>query len=315
MRVVIALGGNALLQRGQELSAENQRINVKRAAKAIAAVINAGHEVIISHGNGPQVGLMALQNAAYTAGSLYPLDVLSAESIGMIGYLIEQELANLFAREKLFATLLTQIEVDPDDPAFLTPSKPIGPIYSKEEAQAIAKAQGWTIGKDGANFRRLVPSPTPRRILQIDVVKLLLKAGVVVICAGGGGIPVIRLQDGSYTGSEAVIDKDRTSALLGSGLDADALLMLTDVDGVYRDWGTPGQTLLRSLSPAAARNHAFAAGSIGPKVEAAASFVTAGGRLAGIGRIEDALAMLEGRAGTIMTGAQAAGSAKSARTE
>ena len=298
MRVVVALGGNALLRRGQELSAENQRANITRAASAIAAVIEAGHGVIISHGNGPQVGLLALQNAAYSAGAAYPLDVLCAESAGMIGYLIEQELANRFPAEKRFATLLTRVEVDPGDPAFLSASKPIGPVYSKDEADAVAKRHGWTMGKDGGKHRRVVASPEPKRILQLAAIKLLVDQGVTVICAGGGGVPVIRQEDSRYAGIEAVIDKDRTSALLANAIDADALLMLTDVDAVYRNWGQPGQIRIRHMSLADARTDKFAAGSMGPKVEAAASFIAGGGKRAGIGTLDDALAILEGASGT-----------------
>jgi carbamate kinase len=301
MRVVIALGGNALLRRGQPLSAENQRANVKTAAKAIAAVMEAGHEVVISHGNGPQVGLLALQNAAYKDGSSYPLDVLSAESIGMIGYLIEQELDNLLPDRKLTGTLLTQIEVDPKDPAFDKPSKPIGPVYDEAEALEIGKARGWVMGRDGSKFRRLVASPSPKRIVQIKVIRLLVDHGVTVICAGGGGIPVIRLEDGSFTGIEAVIDKDRASALLAEEIGAQALLMLTDVDGVYLDWGTNRQALINRTTPAEVRKQEFASGSMGPKIEAATAFVDGGGKLAGIGRLQDAVAILNGTAGTGVT--------------
>jgi carbamate kinase len=301
MRVVIALGGNALLKRGQQLSAENQRANVKTAAKAIAGIMEAGHEVVISHGNGPQVGLLALQNAAYKEGSSYPLDVLSAESIGMIGYLIEQELDNLLPDGKLTGTLLTQIEVDPKDPAFDKPSKPIGPVYDEAEALAIGKSRGWVMGRDGNKFRRLVASPLPKRIFQIEVIRLLVNYGVTVICAGGGGIPVIRLEDGSFTGIEAVIDKDRASALLAKEIGAQALLMLTDVDGVYQDWGTSKQSLIARAAPAEILKQEFASGSMGPKVEAAAGFVDGGGNLAGIGRLEDAAAILKGNAGTLVT--------------
>ena len=301
MRVVIALGGNALLKRGQQLSAENQRANVKTAAKAIFGIMDAGHEVVISHGNGPQVGLLALQNAAYKEGSSYPLDVLSAESIGMIGYLIEQELDNLLPAGKLTGTLLTQIEVDPKDLAFDKPSKPIGPVYEEAEALEISKARGWVMGRDGSKFRRMVASPLPKRIFQIEVIRLLVDHGVTVICAGGGGIPVIRQSDGSFIGIEAVIDKDRASALLASEIGAQALLMLTDVDGVYQDWGTSKQTLITRAASADLRKQEFASGSMGPKVEAAAAFVDGGGNLAGIGRLEDAAAILKGNAGTLVT--------------
>ena len=257
--------------------------------------------MVISHGNGPQVGLLALQNAAYKEGSSYPLDVLSAESIGMIGYLIEQELDNLLPDGKLTGTLLTQIEVDPEDPAFGKPSKPIGPVYDEAEAMAIGKTRGWVMGRDGNKFRRLVASPLPKRIFQIEVIRLLVDHGVTVICAGGGGIPVIRLEDGSFTGIEAVIDKDRASALLAKEIGAQALLMLTDVDGVYLGWGTSMQRIINRATPAEILEQEFASGSMGPKVEAAAAFVDGGGKLAGIGRLEDAAAILNGTAGTLVT--------------
>jgi carbamate kinase len=300
MRVVIALGGNALLRRGEILSSENQRANAARAAASIANVINAGHEVIVTHGNGPQVGLMALQDAAYDRSVASPFDVLIAESAGMIGYLIEQELANLFAPEKLFATVLTEIEIDPQDPAFLNPAKPVGPVYGKEAAGLLAKEQGWTIGPDGDNYRRLVASPLPKRILRIEVIEMLVSRGVTLICAGGGGIPVRRLEGGQYIGVEAVIDKDRTSALLATQIRADALLIMTDVDGVFRDWGTPKQTQINLMKAADIRSSDYPAGSMGPKLEAAVSFVNAGEKFSGIGKLDDALAILEGRAGTII---------------
>lgn len=301
MRVVVALGGNALLRRGQPLSAENQRVNAKVAAKAIVGIIVAGHQVVISHGNGPQVGLLALQNAAYKEGSSYPLDVLSAESIGMIGYIIEQELDNLLPEGKLTGTLLTQIEVDPKDPGFDKPTKPIGPVYDEVEAIAIGKARGWVMGQDGNKFRRLVASPLPKRIFQIEVIRLLVDHGVTVICVGGGGIPAIRQTDGSYTGIEAVIDKDHASAFLARALKADALLMLTDVAAVFRDFGTDHAVPLARLTPYDAANLALPEGSMAPKVAAACDFVNGGGKLAGIGRLEDAVAILNGTAGTLVT--------------
>ena len=300
MRVVIALGGNALLRRGEILSSENQRANAACAAASIAKVVEAGHEVIVTHGNGPQVGLMALQDAAYDRNVASPLDVLIAESAGMIGYHIEQALANLFPPEKLFATVLTSIEVDPKDKAFLKPTKPVGPVYTADEASRLAKAYGWTIGLDGTKFRRLVASPQPKRILRIEVIKLLISQAVTVICAGGGGIPVIALEDGKHAGVEAVIDKDRSSALLAAQIGADALLALTDVEAVFRNWGTKRQVAISLLSPAEARGSDFAEGSMAPKVEAAADFVRSGGKFAGIGMLDDALGILEGKAGTMI---------------
>ena len=300
MRVVIALGGNAILKRGEIMSAENQRQNVKRAALAIGEVIAAGHEVVVTHGNGPQVGLMALQDMAYDQALASPVDVLDAETEGMIGYLIEQELGNVISTQNEIATLLTQVEVDVSDPAFQKPTKPIGPIYDSKEAAALADKHGWVMVPDGSHFRRAVPSPQPKRIFQIEVIRLLVNYGVTVICAGGGGIPVIRLEDGSFTGIEAVIDKDRASGLLAREINADALLMLTDVDGVYLGWGTTQQRRLEFARPDELNSYSFAAGSMGPKVRAAVDFVSGGRRMAGIGRLEDALEILMRRAGTVI---------------
>uniref|UniRef100_Q11G45 Carbamate kinase n=1 Tax=Chelativorans sp. (strain BNC1) TaxID=266779 RepID=Q11G45_CHESB len=301
MLVVIALGGNALLKRGEPFTAENQRANVKRAAAAIAEVVRAGHRVVVCHGNGPQVGLLALQSAAYKPDEAYPLDVLGAETEGMIGYLIEQELENALPKGPGVATLLTQVEVDPADPAFRRPTKPIGPVYEKGEADWMAAARGWTIARDGEKYRRVVASPLPKRIPDIPIIQLLLDQGVIVVCAGGGGIPVIRRPDGGLIGVEAVIDKDRAAELLARGLSADALLMLTDVDAVYRDWGGPNQTAIRTAVPSELDPGDFPAGSMRPKIEAAKAFVRATGGIAGIGALEDALAILERRAGTVFT--------------
>lgn len=300
MRVVIALGGNALLKRGEPLTADSQRSNVKTAARALAAIVWAGHTVIVSHGNGPQVGLLALQTAAYHSTEAYPLDVLDAETEGMIGYLIEQELRNELGADPLIATLLTQIEVDPSDPAFQAPNKPIGPVYDALHAEVEAANHGWSISADGDGFRRIVPSPRPKKILEQAVISFLVDQGVIVICAGGGGIPVIRKADGSFIGVEAVIDKDRASALLAETVAADAFLMLTDVDAVYENWGSAEARPLPSVTPEQLQAQTFAAGSMGPKVEAACTFVGATGGLAGIGQLTDALAILDGKAGTVV---------------
>ena len=300
MRIVVALGGNALLQRGQQPTAENQRANVRAAAAALAPLARE-HELVITHGNGPQVGLLALQDSAYREDVHYPLDVLDAETEGMIGYLVEQEMENLLPAGQRCATLLTQVEVDPRDPAFREPSKPIGPVYAADEARRIAGARGWRIAADGDGFRRVVPSPRPRRILELEVLKLLIENGVIVICAGGGGIPVVRRDDGLLFGVEAVIDKDAASALLARELGARALLMLTDVDAVYRDWGQAEAVALRRISAGEIRRFAFAAGSMAPKVAAACEFVAGSGGFAGIGRLRDAGAILAGEAGTAIT--------------
>ena len=300
MRVVIALGGNALLHRGEPLTAENQRHNVSIAAQALAPLA-ATHDVVISHGNGPQVGLLALQSAAYRPDEAYPLDILDAETEGMIGYLIEQELGNLLPAGRRCATLLTQIEVDAADPAFRHPSKPIGPVYSAPDAQALVQRRGWHIARDGEHYRRVVASPRPLRILELGVIELLVEQGVIVICAGGGGIPTVRRRDGSLVGVEAVIDKDLASALLARALKADALLLLTDVDAVYADWETPQARAIHHASPQALRELAFAPGSMAPKVEAACEFVEHTGHIAGIGRLADVGAILNGTAGTTIS--------------
>ncbi len=300
MLVVAALGGNALLKRGQPLTAENQRANVRIAAKSLAEIVRAGHQLVITHGNGPQVGLLALQGAAYKPVDPYPLDVLGAETGGMIGYMIEQELENALDHAQPVATLLTQVLVDKNDPAFQTPTKFIGPVYTREEAETRARAAGWSIAQDGDKWRRVVASPVPQEIPDMRVLELLLAQGVIVICTGGGGIPVLRQPDGSLIGVEAVIDKDAASALLARDLKADALLLLTDVDGVYRDFGTATQERIGTLTPKEARALDLPAGSMGPKIQAAADFADHGG-LAGIGRLDQAALILEKQAGTCVT--------------
>ena len=305
MRVVVALGGNALLRRGEPLTAENQRANARVACKALAPVA-LEHELVVSHGNGPQVGLLALQGSAYTEVDPYPLDLLGAQTEGMIGYLIQQELGNELPQEKRLASLLTLIEVDPADPAFEDPTKPIGPIYDQDESERLAKDKGWVFKPDGDSFRRVVPSPLPKRIFGIEPVQWILERGSVVICAGGGGIPVMYTDEPApagrqLVGVEAVIDKDLASALLAKDLGADALAIVTNVDAVYSGWGTPEQRAIRRATPEALGGTEFAAGSMGPKVRAACSFVEDTGGLAAIGSIEDTPALLRGEAGTIVT--------------
>jgi len=297
MLVVAALGGNALLKRGEPLTAEVQRKNVTTAALSLAGIVRAGHDLVVTHGNGPQVGLLALQGASYKPDEAYPLDVLGAETEGMIGYMIEQELENALGHDRPVATLLTQVVVDPKDPAFEKPTKFVGPVYDREEAERRAAGAGWSIAPDGDKWRRVVPSPKPLEIPDMRVLKLLLDQGVVVVCAGGGGIPVLRREDGSMVGIEAVIDKDAASALLARQLGADALLLLTDVDAVYRDFGTDQSTALSELTAAEARALDMPAGSMGPKLQAACDFAQAGG-ISGIGRLQDAVAILDGSAGT-----------------
>lgn len=300
MLIVAALGGNALLRRGEPLTARTQRTNVRTAAKSLVGLVRAGHQLVITHGNGPQVGLLALQGAAYKPEEAYPLDVLGAETGGMIGYMIEQEIENALGHDRPVATLLTQVVVDRNDPAFAKPTKFIGPVYNKAEAEARAAAAGWHIAADGDKWRRVVPSPVPKEIPDVHVLKLLLDQNVIVICTGGGGIPVLRRNDGSMTGVEAVIDKDAASALLARELGADALLLLTDVDAVYRDLNTQAAAPIHKIRADQARRLDMPAGSMGPKVIAGASFADTGG-ISGIGRLEDALAILAGQAGTLIT--------------
>ena len=302
MRIVIALGGNALLRRGEPLTLDNQRRNIQTAAKALVPLASR-HELVISHGNGPQVGLLALQSSAYKPGEAYPLDILDAETEGMIGYMIEQELNNLLGTGSRCATLLTQIEVDPNDPAFSHPTKPVGPVYDKTEAEHLAKTRGWNIAADGDRFRRVVPSPRPKRIIELGVIELLLDQGVIVICDGGGGIPTVVREDGALVGIEAVIDKDFASSLLARELEADVLLMLTDVDAVYRNWGSPDACAIKRISSQAIKAFSFEPGSMAPKVEAAIEFVEKTGGIAGIGALEDAQAILDGEAGTLIANA------------
>lgn len=298
MRIVVALGGNALLKRGEPMTYDAQRTNVRIAAVALADLAK-DHQIIVAHGNGPQVGLLALQAASYAPQTLWPLDVLGAETEGMIGYLIEQELMNALPVGAQCATLLTRVEVDRADPAFDQPTKPIGPIYTEDEAKLVRAEHLWSMVSDPTGgLRRVVPSPLPQRILGLAAIRLLVEAGVCVICAGGGGIPVYRGDEGDMHGVEAVIDKDRTAALLAQELKADALLMLTDVAAVMRNWGAPDEAAIRTITPDALDKMDFAAGSMGPKIAAASAFVRAGGQMAGIGTLQDARAILEGRAGT-----------------
>jgi carbamate kinase len=297
MRIVIALGGNALLQRGQPMTAANQRANIRTAAERIALVV-PGNEVVVAHGNGPQVGLLALQSAAYHEVAPYPLDVLGAQTEAMIGYVIEQELGNLLPFETPLATVLTMIEVDPKDPAFQHPTKPIGPVYDRGTAEQRAREDGWAIAPDGDGFRRVVASPEPRRIFELRPIRQLLEMGTVVICAGGGGIPTVYDDHGWLHGVEAVIDKDLASALLARELGADLLVIATDVDGVYADWGTPEQRRLDQVTPEELEPMTLPAGSMGPKVRAACRFVRETGHEAVIGSLSDIADLVDGHGGT-----------------
>ncbi len=299
MRVVVALGGNALLKRGEPMTSENQRTNVRSAAPALAAVAKE-HQLVLSHGNGPQVGLLALQAAAYTEVEAYPLDILGAQTEGMIGYVLEQELGNAMPPDAPLATMLTMVQVDVDDPAFDDPTKFVGPVYTRDQADALRAAKGWVFKPDGDSWRRVVASPEPRHIFEIRPIRWLLEHNVVLICAGGGGVPTTFLPDAEKTlvGVEAVIDKDFASELLAREVAADLFVMATDVDAVYVGWGTPEQQALGRVPVGELRQQTFPAGSMGPKVEAACRFVEATGGRAAIGALTQIQQIVDGDAGT-----------------
>lgn len=307
MRVVVALGGNALQRRGEPMTAENQRNNVKIAARQLAAVTRLGHNLVMCHGNGPQVGLLGLQNDAYSRHvdakvTPYPLDVLGAQTEGMIGYMLEQEMGNELPFEVPMATILTQTEVDANDPAFKNPTKFVGPVYSKEEAEKLAAEKGWTVKADGDYYRRVVPSPKPKRIFEMRPIKWLIEKGVVVIAAGGGGIPTMYDESGKrLVGVEAVIDKDLASSLLAREVGADYFVIATDVSTVFVDWGTPNARAIKQAHPDEMEKLGFAAGSMGPKVEAACEFARLTGKRAVIGALEDIEKIVKGEAGTIVS--------------
>lgn len=306
MRIVAALGGNALLRRGEPITAEAQRENVRTAVTHLAPLA-IDHELVVTHGNGPQVGLLALQAAAYARDQVesgaatptaVPLDVLGAQSEGMIGYVIEQELGNLLPADKPLATILTMVEIDSNDPAFANPTKFIGPVYDEAEARRLADERGWSIAQDGVWWRRVVPSPLPKLIFELRPIRWLLEQGTVVVCAGGGGIPTTYRDDGRLVGAEVVIDKDRASSLLARDLDADVLVLATDVDGVFVNWGAPDQHLVTDVSIDELEALELPAGSMGSKVEAACDFARATGRRAVIGCLDDIDKLVAGSAGT-----------------
>jgi carbamate kinase len=298
VRLVVALGGNALLERGERPDARIQESHVREAIRAVAPLYR-DHEIVLTHGNGPQVGLLAAQSASDASLSQpYPFDVLDAQTQGMIGYWLVQALDNALASRAVVG-VLCRTEVDPDDPAFTDPTKFVGAVYDEATAHALAAANGWAVRRDGTAWRRVVPSPEPRVIVELPIIERLLDAGVVVVCAGGGGIPVVRGPHGHH-GVEAVVDKDLTAAVLAEALRADALLLLSDVDAVELDYATPEARPLRHTTVAQLRAHSFAPGSMGPKVEAACRFVSATHGRAMIGRLGDAPALLAGEAGTVI---------------
>ncbi len=299
--VVVALGGNALLRRGESLEATTQHHAAREAARLLAPVAR-GHALVVTHGNGPQVGLLALMGDAYSGVTPYPLDVLGAETEGQIGYVVEMELDNAIDHQDTVA-VVTRTEVDADDPAFADPTKFIGPVYTEAEAQRLAGELGWAVKPDGTGWRRVVASPEPRAIVQLSAIRRLVDGGWLVVCAGGGGVPVVRTADGGHEGVEAVIDKDLASSLLASNLGAEILVLATDVDAVYRGWGTPGQTALGRVTPAELRAQEFPTGSMGPKVDAVCRFVEQGGARAAVGALADIDGLVAGTAGTQVSAA------------
>jgi carbamate kinase len=300
MRIVIALGGNALLKRGQKPDAEAQQANVRRAVEAVAP-LGATHELVVTHGNGPQVGVLALQSASDpNLSTPYPFDVLGAQTQGMIGYWLLQAMQNKL-RGRRVAAIINQTLVASNDPAFENPTKFVGESYTREEAERLAAQRGWVVKQDGEGWRRVVGSPRPQRVVETRLIRLLLESGAVVVCAGGGGVPVVRDETGQLRGVEAVVDKDLTSAVLAESLDAEMLMVLTDVPSVMRNFGTPEAEPIRRATPAALREIDVPSGSMGPKVDAVCRFVELTGGVAAIGRLEDAMEIFDGEAGTIVT--------------
>ncbi|GAB2852469.1 carbamate kinase [Actinocorallia aurea] len=300
MRVVVALGGNALLKRGQKPDAEIQRDNVMTAVRSLAPLA-AKHELIITHGNGPQVGVLALESASDpNLSKPYPFDTLGAMTEGMIGYWMLQSLQNALPGRQI-VSMVNQTLVSVTDPAFQNPTKFVGEIYTRDEAEKMAQANGWTVKPDGDHYRRVVPSPAPQRVVETRLIRGLVREGVIVVCAGGGGVPVVRNAKGQLEGVEAVIDKDLTGSLLAEALEADAFLILTDVSEVLRHYGTPNQEAIRHTTPHELRAEEFPAGSMGPKVEAACGFVERTGDMSAIGSLDQCMEILEGTRGTIIT--------------
>jgi carbamate kinase len=296
-RVVVALGDCALVRCGEEGSIADQRRNLLAAARSLAELERAGHELVLTHGREPDVVPPATPTP--------PLDVLAAESQGEIGYMLEQALTTQLAREgrsRTIAVVLTQVVVDPGDRSFGTPAEPVGPSYDRATARQLAASFGWSIASDGESWRRVVPSPPPLEIVEAASIRALLAAGEIVIASGCGGIPVSRTQAGGLVGVEAVVDKDLAAAVLAEAVDADALLLLTDVEAAEFGWGAPDRISIRRLTledaAAGVADGTFAAGSMGPKVRAAAEFVRRTGKVAAIGALDDALGVLEGRSGT-----------------
>jgi carbamate kinase len=300
MRVVAALGGNALLERGEKPDEDIQEHHVQQAVTALAPLARS-EDLVVTHGNGPQVGMLALESASDPALTRpYSLDVLGAQTQGMIGYWLVRELRGAVPG-KHAASLVSQTRVDPDDPAFAHPTKFVGPVYEEKQARDLAAERGWAVARDGEAWRRVVPSPEPLELMELPLIRQLVDSGALVVCAGGGGIPVVADASGTLRGVEAVVDKDLTAALLAEAVNADALLLLTDVDAVIDGFGTPGARAIRRTTPAELRARSFPAGSMGPKVEAACRFVEATGKVAAIGRLDAGASLLRGDAGTTVS--------------
>ena len=300
MRVVAALGGNALLQRGEAPESAIQEAHVVKAVEALAPLAR-DHQLVLTHGNGPQVGLLALESAHDPALTRpYPFDVLGAQTQGMIGYWLVQALQNALPRTSA-ACVISRTLVRADDPAFANPTKFVGPVYDAAQATKVAAHYGWEMRKDGDRWRRVVPSPEPEQLLDLTLIRRLAASGLIVICAGGGGVPVIRDAAGNLRGVEAVVDKDLTASLLAHEIDADALLLLTDVAAVQDGYGGPAAKPIHQATPAELRGRSFPAGSMGPKIEAVCRFVERTGKMAAIGQLADAQALLDHKAGTIIT--------------
>lgn len=298
MRLVLALGGNALLKKGEALEASVQLHNITVAAQGIAAIAG-NHELVITHGNGPQVGLLALQAESYTQVKAYPLDMLDAESAGLLGYAIVQQLHNAMPHRQSVA-LITQVLVDQNDPAFKTPDKPIGPVYDTTNGAKLAGHLGWSMVKTDGGLRRTVPSPQPQKIIEKPEIELLTTQGRIVVCCGGGGIPVIREASGKVKGIAAVIDKDATSAMLAAELDADRLVLLTDIEAVFQHWGTDQAHPVTEATVAELQALRFEPGTMGPKVAAACRFVATTGKPAHIGHLNQLSDILNGHSGTLI---------------
>ena len=309
MRIVVALGGNALLERGEKPDAAIQRHHIRRAARALAPIA-AQHELVLCHGNGPQVGLLAIESEADGALSEpYPLDALGAQTQGMIGYWLAQELRNAGVVRPV-VSVVTQTVVHDSDPAFARPTKFVGPMYELHQVRALVRDRGWSIAMDGDRWRRVVPSPQPVRIVEMEAVHVLVNAHAVVICGGGGGAPVVENDAGECHGVEAVVDKDLTAALIATELQADMLVLLTDVRAVMLDYGNVSERALTSVDVETLDAMEFPAGSMGPKVEACSRFVRATGATASIGALDDAANVIAGRAGThVGAGPRVAGAA------